>query len=291
MNIEQALADCLQEIEEKGATPQECLSRYPELREELAPLLALALRLRQASQVNLPEKSQREMRLRLMRLPLPQTEVKPVFFPRMVWQMARVLVVLTLAFLTLGAGLALASEGSIPGDTLYPLKRTLEEVALSLAPSPETEASLRLVFAERRLQEATSLAQRGEGEIAQQLVNEYRGELEAVLRLIPQEQVPSGEEASITNALQDHLQRQESLLFEVRRRISMENLGAIDQALSTIQELSGALDQIQEGTPSPFPGLEVTPSLPSPTPTSLPSTPLPLPTITPVLPLPTITIG
>lgn len=301
MKIEQALADCLEQIEKKGLTPEECLARYPHLREELAPLLDLALELRVASQVSLSEKSQREMRLRLMNLPLPQKEVQPSFFPRLIWQTARALAIFTIAFLTLGAGLTLASDSAVPGDSLYPIKRTLENMALGLAPSPQAEAALRLSYSERRLQEATTLAQRGEDETAQQLVNEYRGQLEILLQL-------SAQETGIANLFQERLERQESRLLEVRRNISMENPEAIDQALVTIQDFSGLLQQIQKETSTPFPlatptfppvkiapsllpitptlpSVEVTPAL-SPTP---PPSPSPSPTPTPILPLPSVT--
>ncbi|MBI2845574.1 MAG: hypothetical protein HYX86_03400 [Chloroflexi bacterium] len=295
MNIEQILADCLERIEKQGATLEECLDSHPQLREELAPLLTLALQLRAAPQISLSPEARLETRMRLMNLPLPPSETKPVFIPRLVWQTARVFAVLALGFLSLGAGLALASESSLPGDPFYSVKRTLEDVALSLAPSPESAAGLRLIFAERRLQEATAMSERGKQEEAQQLVEEYRGELEAVLQVIAREEIPTNARASIASGLQTRLERQGTFLSEVRGKIAMENLEAIDQALITIQEFSGLLEQIREATPIPFPLLTPTfpptPTEPLPLPSPTPTPVLPLPTVTPVLPLPTISVG
>jgi len=66
------------------------------------------------------------------------------------------IVTLTLAFLLLApAGLILASWNSLPGDSLYSTKRTLETIALAvLSPSYQTQTSLSTKLISRRLQEA-----------------------------------------------------------------------------------------------------------------------------------------
>lgn len=68
------------------------------------------------------------------------------------------LVTLALALLLLApAGLILASWNSLPGDSLYPAKRTLEKVALALlSPSYQTQTSLQTKLIARRLDEATA---------------------------------------------------------------------------------------------------------------------------------------
>ena len=66
------------------------------------------------------------------------------------------LITLTLAFLLLApAGLILSSWNSLPGDSLYPTKRTLETIALVvLSPSYQAQTSLSTKLISRRLQEA-----------------------------------------------------------------------------------------------------------------------------------------
>jgi hypothetical protein len=56
---------------------------------------------------------------------------------------------------------ALAAQSAIPGDTLYPVKITLEQIRLSLARDAAVRAELQLEFAERRLEEAKSLIAEG----------------------------------------------------------------------------------------------------------------------------------
>jgi len=55
----------------------------------------------------------------------------------------------------------LASQNSIPGDTLYPIKNTLEQTRLSLTRSSDARVELQLEFAEQRLQEIESLIEEG----------------------------------------------------------------------------------------------------------------------------------
>jgi hypothetical protein len=68
------------------------------------------------------------------------------------------IITLTLAFLLLApAGLILASWNSLPGDSLYPAKRTLEKIALAvLSPSYQTQTSFSTKLISRRLQEANA---------------------------------------------------------------------------------------------------------------------------------------
>src|SRR5690606_23297902 len=51
---------------------------------------------------------------------------------------------------------------SLPGEFLYPVKLAVEKVELALAFSPEAEAVVHLQQAERRVQEANALIDRGQ---------------------------------------------------------------------------------------------------------------------------------
>ncbi|MHB1163005.1 MAG: DUF5667 domain-containing protein [Minisyncoccota bacterium] len=59
-------------------------------------------------------------------------------------------------------GVAYAAEGTLPGDTLYPVKvGILEPLQVALAATPEAKASLRMTFAEHRVGEAAILSHEG----------------------------------------------------------------------------------------------------------------------------------
>jgi hypothetical protein len=68
-----------------------------------------------------------------------------------------------------GTGVAAASEQALPGDMLYPVKRTLESAQVSLAQSPGGEGDALLERASTRLYEADSLG--SEEELSQTRVD------------------------------------------------------------------------------------------------------------------------
>lgn len=77
----------------------------------------------------------------------------------------RRLVAAAMAAVVLGGGLgvATASEGSLPGDTLYPVKRVVERADVLLSDSPATRGRDLLHQANHRLDEAQGLLARDDG--------------------------------------------------------------------------------------------------------------------------------
>lgn len=71
-----------------------------------------------------------------------------------------VVVVFTLLFGS--TGVVNAAHSSIPGETLYPAKLTLEQIRLTLTASQDSQIILRAQFSHRRLDEITSLVESGQ---------------------------------------------------------------------------------------------------------------------------------
>ena len=69
--LDQILMNCIQAIEEKGWTIEECLRRYPYLRQDLGPMLEAAIRLKDVRSVEPSRRFKREtlgrMQLRLQK--------------------------------------------------------------------------------------------------------------------------------------------------------------------------------------------------------------------------------
>jgi hypothetical protein len=80
---------------------------------------------------------------------------------RALWPVLRWTMAASLALVILAVGTASASASSMPGDTLYPIKRLVERGQLAFA-DDESDIDLRLDFAERRLDEFETLLKRGE---------------------------------------------------------------------------------------------------------------------------------
>ncbi len=151
--LSEALEDALQQLE-AGATPQESLSGRADLAEALLPLVEAASQARERGERAVPPGAQQRSRTRmLLHAEKLRSRRRPSrfswpFFRRLSLQGLAVLVVLV-ASLT---GLAAASAQTIPGDQLYGLKRTVEDVRLNLS-QPQARGSLERAFRERRLDE------------------------------------------------------------------------------------------------------------------------------------------
>ncbi len=126
-----ALEHCLEAME-RGASIDNALRRYPELASELRPLLLASLVARGSSRVHVPVDVRKRGRERLLRYvrqaeataKRPRLRIIPAF-PRMAMT-----AVLAAALVLTSTGLVSASSASLPGQHLYPVKRTWESIRL-----------------------------------------------------------------------------------------------------------------------------------------------------------------
>ena len=174
-DIEQILQTCLEQIKTGQETVDSALSRHPEQAEELRPLLEASSWLHAQREVIAPRPdfvAQSRQRL-VARLELekagnyaqaPPTGLSSLWSSlvslftqkRFAYQFA--IATFLLIFLVVStSGVAFASQWTIPGDTLYPVKTSLERVQLALSLSEARRAQLHIAFAERRLVEIQSL--------------------------------------------------------------------------------------------------------------------------------------
>lgn len=141
-----------------GAKLDACLALYPDLADELRPLLLTAQQARQAALQEVPAAAMNRSRARFIaRAGELRRSGKPLSrlfsFPRMA--MATLAVVL-IFFLSIN-GLIVVSAQSLPGDTLYPVKLAAENVSLKLAPNDELRQRLSEDYQQRRAEEVRSL--------------------------------------------------------------------------------------------------------------------------------------
>ena len=111
-------------------------------------------------------------------------------------------------------GVAYASEGTLPGSTLYPVKvDIIEPLQLALATSPRARASLLMTFAERRINEAASLAQSGKLGVVEEtkLAGNFTKNAEAAIVATTQEHSPLSTDLLSEN-FAAHLTAYESVL-------------------------------------------------------------------------------
>ena len=167
-------------------------------------------------------------------------------------------------------GATYASADSLPGDTLYGVKRTVEQARLALVTGPD-EASLRVELAERRLDEFSALL--AQNEVYPRVLEEATDELEHVLA--------SGQNGTLEQRIAAVAQEQEQLSLRAQTRAS-------ENERAQLERISERSRDIQEraGGPAPTPARPNPPTLPpvipsvTPTPSSTP-THTPLPSSTP----------
>jgi Domain of unknown function (DUF5667) len=186
--IEIVLTECIKDIKSGRATLDDCLNRYPSRRQELEPLLKLALNIKEPPVVELDSRYKQAAKARLLQQIRTAKPEKPRSFinifnlghpSRFVW--VRVATIVAVAFVllaVLGGGTVYAAQDSLPGELLYPVKMGVEDVRLFFAGSSAAKAELNLQFAQTRLEEMNKLAFSNE-ERTQLAVNGYRGNLDA----------------------------------------------------------------------------------------------------------------
>jgi hypothetical protein len=165
-----ALEICLQEIE-NGAALEHVLARFPDLAHELRPILKASLKARAlgaAASAPSPEVIRRGRAKLLQRASemreakvAPRRRVIPIF------QRLALSLGLTATFLLSGTGLVGASATALPGENLYPVKRTWEDVQLFFILNKDTRDAVNSQFETERLHEVNELIADGRHEIIQ----------------------------------------------------------------------------------------------------------------------------
>lgn len=197
-------------------------------------------------------------------------------------------------------GLGPAMAGSIPGEPLYPVKRSLESLELTLAQSPTQRTEVLLNQANRRADEALALLDRGKFDptLVESAVSDIRQANPGVLTESMRLRAAAGRTTfALTSALDSaqqaqlgspvvlqQLQAEVEALVPIGEGIIPEELvpteGGADQSSSTPAGLG-----LIEATPTPTPTLDMSQTAtPTPTPSESPTpseTPTPSMTETP----------
>lgn len=167
-NINDILEACLQRLE-NGADLETLLSSYPEQASELRPILDAAVRAREMIAPAPSEKALRRGRAKFMQRAAELRELKVAprkrAFP--VFQRVAVTLTLTALFLASGTGLVGASSSALPGENLYPVKRSWEGLRLIFTFNEEFRENLEYEFENERLEEVGELIAEGRHETIQ----------------------------------------------------------------------------------------------------------------------------
>jgi hypothetical protein len=204
--IEDILAQCIEDIRAGRSSIDDCLAKYPSVSKELEPLLRITLEIREPPDVKPSTAFKVRARVQLMEQIHAMRGVtkwpwfrytgqrKPITYKRR-FNMIGIIVAIVLAVSAAGGGTVYASQGSLPGGFLYPVKLGTEQVRLILA-DDATDAELWLEFASTRIEEMTALAEKGRPENLDIAVNGYD---EAMAKAIEKMEAASGKGLGIAD--------------------------------------------------------------------------------------------
>ncbi len=239
--VSRILDECLEEILHRGSTIPECLARYPDISDQLAPLLQAAIELSSLSKIQPSSHFKQATRKRLLH---PDASTDPCHAPLV--QVLRLAPLrfgvshLTFAGIVLLAGLGIfvLSASSVPGNPLYVVKRGTEVIQLALAGDTASQADAHIFLAERRLKEAEILARNGNLDLAEQAASEYGRELSSALETYRSQ--PGL--ASRQRLLLDRLSQHEAELRSQEGTVPPDSKRALDHAIFYSQ---GIMEQIR----------------------------------------------
>ncbi|MCD6568490.1 MAG: hypothetical protein J7K94_07145 [Dehalococcoidia bacterium] len=243
--IADILALCLEDIASGRSTLEDCLEKYASLRQQLEPLLKIALSIEAPGDIKpsaafkvrtrahlLEEIHARRAKAKWWQTGFVAGAQRTVRFR---WSRAAAIVVaVLLAVSAIGGGTAYASQDSLPGDVMYPVKLGTENVRLMLTADDASRVRLKLAFAGTRLQEMEALADMGSDKISV-AISGYQHNMKAAF--VETEQL-EGEDASaslsetVALAVSCHL----PILCRIEDKAPEEDGEAIERAQEMIGE-------------------------------------------------------
>ncbi len=153
-----ALEVCIKALE-TGAEIEAVLKLYPQMADELRPILEAMIQAQSLSATSVPEDAIRRGRAHVLghAAEMRESSRRPRGGVGFVFRRLATSLALSFVLLLSVTGIVNASSGSLPGDNLYPIKRTWEDVRLWFTFSPEGREELESEYEQERLDEIDEL--------------------------------------------------------------------------------------------------------------------------------------
>ncbi len=292
LDFDQVLDICLDRLQ-NGDAVQACLISYPSHAGRLAPLLHMAVKLQTSQGPSMSANGFRAGEARLLAyavelsarrqgaLPVRRRGVASdlIASARRLVSAAAVGMLLFCAILSAGAVTVSAASASLPGSSLYTIKRTTESLLSSVAFTPRLQTQVHLAWAERRLGEVEALIAR-DGIVYKTVLTALEHETEQALVAAGQARPES------LTAVIAHTEHQRTVLRHLLDQAPEAARLDLQQALATSTEMNerawaGLAGETPGGLPvSPAPYVTLQPLNPThtPQPPRLTETPRPIET-------------
>lgn len=194
---DQIMQTCLEAVQSGQASIDSILSAYPELADTLRPELEAIVWLHQqrrsfdprpgfvgASRRRLTSRIRQEEATRHTARARKDPWWAGLFGRKQLALQLSLVVLLMVAFVFGGSGMAFASRSSIPGEMLYPVKLGLEQVELRFAFRPEARARLMIEHIEHRMLELQALSLDGQWERLPETVARFETQVEQAIAAV-----------------------------------------------------------------------------------------------------------
>ena len=259
MNKYKLISLCIDEILEGKSSLEDCIGKYPEVGDELRACFAAAESLhKQTPAISAEFKSRARSRLFAAdRAPLPKAHRTTGFWgwlrPSALARAPLAVILGTMGVVGSGAGIVYASQDSLPGEVLYTVKISSENIRLALTTGSESKAKLNLELAERRVEEAVAQSERGES-ISYTTPEKVAHHLDAAINEIDN----LDEEASVAliSQLSQSTINQQATLNQALVEFPEENQVALEETIdasrrgSTVAVLADANPSFLDSRPS-----------------------------------------
>ena len=307
-NIEQVFEACLEQILNGQETIDSVLDRYPEFAENLRTRLLASLWLHEQGKGLEPRPgfvaaSRRRVVARIKQESFQKAEesgsaARLPFFQLWLqksWMPLAVALILFVSLFSVTSGIVLAAQESLPGDRLYPVKITLEKVALAVSRDETQDARLSLEFTQRRTNEINRLLAAGRYEDVAKSVAGFENQVNATIESLDAAAEENDSQTQVlATSLKAMLENQTEVVSKWIETTPNQSQPAVQKVREVSEDGANAAQELirpsitdrPTPSPTPVPPKTSTPTRqPTATPTQvriLPSLPTSAPTETPI---------
>lgn len=135
-----------------------------------------------------------------------------------------------------GAGATYASQSSLPGEVLYPVKLVTERAQVALTVDDTREAALHLRFSSKRLEEVEELAHEGKKDpkLVKLAVENYKTELVQAQAVLSGSATSSAQSLQIAQNVSDAISQNRAIIARISREFDEDE---DDEVLDLLEEM------------------------------------------------------
>lgn len=304
-HFERVLQECLELLDSDPASLNAVLNRYPEYEEELRPLLEARLLIGRLKNYVEPtpefvSRSRNRLLTQIRRQRRASVAASLMAWlenlrlqRRLGWAVVAMLLVCSLLF---GGtvSVARASQDSLPGEPLYPVKIGLERMAVAVTVSQDEDAQLQIDYTRRRLVEIQQLTMEGRFEHLPETVENLESQVtEALTTIDVVASRDQGNARELAATLRQTLKEQATLIDFLKDAVPAETRTVLDRAYQVSETAAEAAETVireNEDEEDPDPTTEIPTATASVTPEPTATwTPMPTNTLTPTVAIATST--